>query len=198
MPIYGYSRNINFRMKKIYIVILLIGLTCTCFGKKDYTLCAIKGFYVRANIVCDNNYPLSLDFMADSTFLEESNFRNKSETECINYICQKYKIVPNLFFSYPFVFKQLYGISSQYEIDKFIYKTNKEFEKNEIKGNYKLENGFKLYYEYIKCYGIAYIPDKNSKLFKMDDSNSISYFDYPNLSLYVPIQCVPIDNNVKY
>jgi hypothetical protein len=102
------------------------------------------------------------------------------------------------FFSYPFVFKQLYGISSQYEIDKFIYITNKEFEENEIKGNYKLENGFKLYYEYIKCYGIAYIPDKNSKLFKMDDSNSISYSDFSDLNLCVPVSCFSIMQNAKY
>ena len=174
-------------MKKSFLLFLFITYRLLCFGSNGYVLKPYIGYYVQARVEENENYPVYLDFIADSTFFKKNLFDGMTESDCINYITQKYLVIPDFTFACQFILKQLYGIVNPSDVLTFQSKLNREIDQDNKRLNWKLKNGSVLCCDYLKVYGIMYIPNNVEDLYNLENSNSISYKKYPGIRLGIPL-----------
>lgn len=174
-------------MKKTFILFLFITCQSLCFGSNGYVLKPYTGYYIQARIEEKGNYPVFLDFIADSTFFENNLFKEMTKSDCLNYITQKYIVIPEYIFSSQYILKQLYGIVDPSDVLTFQSKINREICQDNKHTKWKLKDGLVLNCDYLKVYGIIYIPDNVEELCKFENSNSISYKKYPGIQLGIPL-----------
>lgn len=174
-------------MKKTLILFLFITCQLLCFGSNEYVLKPYTGYYIQARIEGKGYYPVLLDFIADSAFFDNNLFKEMTKLDCLNYITQKYIVVPECIFSSQYILKQLYGIVDPSDVLTFQTKINREICRDNKNTKWKLKDGLVLYCDYIRVYGIMYIPNNVEELYMFENSNSISYKKYPGIKLGIPL-----------